>query len=90
VSDPRWTSCASLSRPLTILGCERKLFLAAATAAVVMFQATEVLLAPLFLFVVLAGGGRWATSVDPHAFGVLMQARRYCRRYDPGKPARES
>ena len=90
MSEPRqtkWLACGVLSRPLTILGVERKLFLLAATSAAALFNLTKTLLPAIIAGAVLFAAGRWLSAVDPRALRVLAAARGRARRYDPGKAA---
>ena len=77
-----------LSRPLTILGVERKLFAVAVVSAAALFNLTKTLAPALLSFAVLFAAGRWLSAADPRTLRVLGAARGRARRYDPGKPAR--
>ena len=87
-ANPRWRTCAALSRPLTILGVERSWFLLAAFGACALFNLLKTLAPSLVFFVFAYLLGRWALRVDPHFLRVLRAARKAKKRYDPGKPAR--
>lgn len=82
-----WLACATLARPLTVLGVERRLFGLAAVTAAALFNLTKTLLPALLAFVVLFAAGRWLSAADPRALRVLAAARGRARRYDPGKRA---
>lgn len=82
----RWQACPALSRPLTLLGVERKFFVLSATLSAATFQALQALLPPLALFGLLLLAGRWALREDPQLLAVVAAARRCRRRYDPAKP----
>lgn len=85
-----WVGCRSLSRPLTILGCERRVFILAATFGAVVFNALGSLVAGLLLFGVGYAAGRFGTQADPHMLGVMRAAAQEKARYDPAKrPASE-
>jgi type IV secretory pathway TrbD component len=62
----------SLSRPLTILGAERKLFFFAMCLGVLTF---------LLLFFL----AQWATRTDPQILRFLLSAARLRTQYDPAK-----
>ena len=83
----KWLACGALSRPLTILGVERRLFVLAAASSLALFNATKTLLPAALVFVALYGAGRWLSAVDPRALRVLTAARGRAARYDPGKAA---
>lgn len=83
----KWLACGALSRPLTILGVERRLFGVAVVAAAVLFNLTKTLVPALVTLAVLYGAGRWLSAADPRAMRVLAAARGRARRYDPGKLA---
>lgn len=90
MSEPRqtkWLACGALSRPLTILGVERRLFGLAAVTAAALFNLTKTLLPALLAFVILYAAGRSLSAADPRALRVLAAARGRARRYDPGKRA---
>jgi len=76
----------SLSRPLTILGAERKLFfffamcLGAAT-----FNLLNSLFGGLLMFLLLYVLARWATQTDPQILRFLLTAARLRAEYDPMK-----
>jgi len=65
----------SLSRPLTILGAERKLF----------FFAMCLGAATLLMFLLLYFMARWATQTDPQILRFLLTAARLRAQYDPMK-----
>lgn len=81
----KWLACGALSRPLTILGVERRLFGLAVVAAATLFNLTKTLLPAFVAFAVLYAAGRWLSKADPRALRVLGAARGRARRYDPGK-----
>ena len=81
----RWLACGALSRPLTILGVERRIFALGVVSAVTVFNLTKTLLPALVTWAVLYAAGRWLSAADPRALRVLAGARGRARRYDPGK-----
>ena len=83
-----WPGCRSLSRPLTILGCERRVFILAATFGAVVFNALGSLVAGLLLFGIGYAAGRYGTQADPHMLLVMRAAAREKARYDPAKRPR--
>jgi type IV secretory pathway TrbD component len=75
----------SLSRPLTILGAERKLFFFAMCLGAATFNLLESLLGGVLIFVLLYCLARWATQTDPQILRFLLTAARLRRQYDPLK-----
>lgn len=64
----------SLSRPLTILGAERKLFLFAMCLGAATFNLLNSLLGGLMMFLLLYFLARWATETDPQVLRFLLSA----------------
>jgi type IV secretory pathway TrbD component len=77
----------SLSRPLTILGAERKLFFFAMCLGAGTFNLLGSLAGGLLIFLLLYFVARWATVTDPQILRLLLQAAKMKRQYDPGKLA---
>ena len=75
----------SLSRPLTILGAERKLFFFAMCLGAATFNLLNSLLGGILIFLLLYGAARWATSTDPQILKLLLEAAKLRRQYDPAK-----
>lgn len=75
----------SLSRPLTILGAERKLFFFAMCLGAATFNLLGSLAGGLLIFLLLYFVARWATATDPQILRLLLQAARMRRQYDPAK-----
>ena len=75
----------SLSRPLTILGAERRLFFFAMCLGAATFNLLGSLLAGLGIFVLLYVVARWATASDPQILRLLLTAARLRREYDSAK-----
>lgn len=75
----------SLSRPLTILGAERKLFFFAMCLGAATFNLLGSLLGGLLMFLLLYGVARWATQTDPQILRFLLSAARLRTEYDPMK-----
>ena len=75
----------SLSRPLTILGAERKLFFFAMCLGAGTFNLLGSLLGGLGIFFLLYLVARWATATDPEILRLLFTAARLRRQYDPMK-----
>ena len=75
----------SLSRPLTILGAERKLFFFAMCLGAATFNLLASLIGGLLMFLLLYFLARWATQTDPQILRFLLTAARLRIRYDPMK-----
>jgi len=75
----------SLSRPLTILGAERKLFFFAMCLGAATFNLLGSLVGGLLMFLLLYFMARWATATDPQILKLLFHAAKLRREYDPAK-----
>jgi type IV secretory pathway TrbD component len=75
----------SLSRPLTILGAERKLFFFAMCLGAATFNLLGSLLGGLLIFFLLYLVARWATGTDPQILRFLLTAATLRPQYDPMK-----
>jgi len=75
----------SLSRPLTILGAERKLFFFATCIGAGTFNLLASLLGGLLMFLLLYFVARWATGTDPQILRLLLASARLRVQYDPAK-----
>ncbi len=72
----------SLSKPLRILGAERKLFFFAMCVGAGTFNLLDSLLGGVLMFVVVA---RWATKTDPQILRFLLTAPKLRTQYGPAK-----
>src|SRR5260370_9475536 len=75
----------SLSRPLTILGTERKLFFFAMCLGAATFNLLGSLLGGVLTFLLLFFLAQWATRTDPQILPFLLSAARLLTQYDPAK-----
>jgi len=75
----------SVSRPLTILGAERKLFFFAMCVGAGTFNLLGSLLGGLLVFLLLYFIARWATTTDPQLLRLLLASTRLRVQYDPVK-----
>lgn len=75
----------SLSRPLTILGAERKLFFFAMCLGAATFNLLGSLAGGVLMFLLLYFVARWATVTDPQILRLLFHAAKIKRQYDPAK-----
>ena len=73
----------ALSRPLTVLGCERRLFLGVACVGAAAFSSFNAPIAGLLLFSVGYGIGLAVTRLDPCLPTVLLRSASCSQRYDP-------
>ena len=86
-----WQACRSLARPLTVMGCERRVFILAATFGAATFNVLNSLPAGLLLFVTGYVIGWLGTRRDPHMLQVVRATANAKVRYDPAKrPAAEA
>ena len=75
----------SLSRPLTILGAERRLFFLALCMGAATFNLLASLLGGLLMFLLLYLLARRATQTDPQILRCLLTAAKLRAQYDPMK-----
>src|SRR5207245_8988150 len=73
----------SISRPLTILGAERKLFFFAMCVGAGTFNLLDSLLGGLLIFFLLYFVARWATQTDPQILRFLLTAADLPTHYAP-------
>jgi type IV secretory pathway TrbD component len=77
----------SLSRPLTILGAERRLFFSAMCLGAGTFNLLGSLRGGILMFLLLYCVARWATATDPQILKLLFHSAKFRRLYDPAKLA---
>jgi type IV secretory pathway TrbD component len=75
----------ALSRPLTILGAERKLFFFAMCIGAATFNLLNSLAGGVLMFLLLYFFARWATATDPQILRLLLCAAKLRSQYDPAK-----
>lgn len=75
----------SVSRPLTILGAERKLFFFAMCVGAGTFNLLGSLMGGVLTFLLLYALARWATQTDPQILRLLLSSARLRTQYDPAK-----
>jgi len=75
----------SLSRPLTILGAERRLFFFAMCLGAATFNLLGSLFGGILIFLLLYFVARWATKTDPQILRFLLTAAKLRNQYDPAK-----
>jgi type IV secretory pathway TrbD component len=86
-SPPLHPVSRALNRPLTILGCERRLFFCALVVGSAGFNLLGSLLTGLLLFGLLYAAAHWVTRTDPHLPRIVINSTRLHRYYDPAKLA---
>ena len=84
-----WRGYPALSKPLTIMGVERRWFLLSATLGMAMWNALNSIMTGGMIFAVLYGAGFWAWKQDPNMIEILGKSAQFRARYDPGKWAKE-
>ena len=82
-----WTGHPTLSRPITILGVERRWFMMAATLGLGMWNALNSIFTAAVIFGVLYGAGLMAWKRDPAMLKIIAAGQSSRSRYDPGKPS---
>jgi type IV secretory pathway TrbD component len=75
----------SISRPLTILGAERKLFFFAMCVGAGTFNLLASLIGGILMFLLLYFAARWATETDPQILRFLLTSPKLRTQYDPSK-----
>ena len=76
---------ASINRPLTVGGADRRLFFVALVVGGATFTLFGSLLAGLLMFLALYLGARSVTRRDPQLLRIVLRSAAARRRYDPGK-----
>ena len=66
-----WRGYPALSKPLTIMGVERRWFLLSATLGLAMWNAINSIVTGGLIFAVLYGVGFWAWKQDPNMLEIL-------------------
>ena len=75
----------SISRPLTILGAERRLFFFAMCVGAGTFNLLGSLLGGILMFLLLYFAARWASETDPQILRILLTSPKLKTQYDPSK-----
>ena len=75
---------ASINKPLTIGGADRRLFFVALVVGGATFTLFDSLLAGLLMLLALYLGARWVTQRDPQLLRIVLRSAMARPRYDPG------
>ena len=76
---------ASVNRPLTIGGADRRLFFVALVVGGATFTLFGSLLGGVLMFLALSAGARWITQHDPQLLRIVLRSSTGRSYYDPGK-----
>ena len=76
---------ASINRPLTVGGADRRLFFVALVVGGATFTLLGSLITGIVMFLALHLGARWVTQRDPQLLRIVLRSARARRRYDPAK-----
>lgn len=83
-----WLGHPTLSRPLTILGVERRWLMMSATIGLGMWNALNSMVTAGIIFAVLYLAGLLAWKRDPAMLQIIAAGQSSRIRYDPGKPSK--
>lgn len=78
----------AINKPLTIMGCDRRLFFAAVTLAAAVWNVFNTLLGALLLGIIAILIGRYITATDPQLPRIVLNANKFPAEFDPFKGAR--
>lgn len=78
---------ASINRPLTIGGADRRLFFVAVVVGGATFTLFGSLFGGLLMFLAMYGAARWTTQRDPQLLRIVLRSATARPRYDHGKVA---
>lgn len=76
---------ASINRPLTIGGADRRLFFVALVIGGATFTLFGSLFGGLLMFLALSLMARWVTQRDPQLLRIVLRSATARSRYDPAK-----
>lgn len=77
----------AVNKPLTIMGCDRRLFFAAVTLAASVWNVFNTLLGAGLIAVVALLVGRYITDTDPQLPRIILNSSKFATEYDPFKMA---
>ena len=70
---------------MLLIGVDRRMFFFLLCASFALFNLSSALAPAAVLFVVLWGGARMAQGRDPQLLRIVLNSRRWRRRYDSAK-----
>ncbi|MCY3930472.1 MAG: VirB3 family type IV secretion system protein [Acidobacteria bacterium] len=82
-----WYGHPALSRPMKILGVERRWFLLSMTLGLGVWNGLNSIITGALIFAVLYVAGFLAWKRDPNMLSILAKAGSSRTRYDAGKPS---
>jgi len=75
----------AINKPLTVMGCDRRLFFASMTLAAGIWNLLDTLLGGLLTAAVALLVGRYITSTDPQLPRIVLNSGKFAPEYDPFK-----
>jgi len=78
---------ASINRPLTIGGADRRLFFVALVVGGATFTLFGSLFGGVLMSLALSATARWVTQRDPQLLRIILRSATARSHYDPGKIA---
>ncbi len=75
----------AVNKPLTVMGCDRRLFFAAVTLAAGIWNLLDTLVGGLATALVSILVGRYITSTDPQLPRIVLNSGKFFPEYDPFK-----
>src|SRR5438477_6544969 len=76
---------ASINRPLTIAGADRRLFFVGLVVGAATFTLFGSLIGGVLMFIALSVTARWVTQYDPQLLRIVLRSAKARRWYDPAK-----
>jgi type IV secretory pathway VirB3-like protein len=77
----------AINKPLTILGCDRRLFFAAMTISAALWNVFNTLLGAVVAAVAALFVGRLVTATDPQLPRIVLNSGKFAPEFDPFKAA---
>ena len=78
----------ALNKPLTIMGCDRRLFFCAVTLAAGIWNLLNTLVGSILTAVVAILVGRYITATDPKLPRIVLNSAKWAVEYDPFRSPR--
>ena len=73
----------AINKPLTIMGCDRRLFFAATTLSAAIWNVFNTVLGGLVVAIVALLVGRFITSTDPQLPRIVFNSGKFAVEFDP-------